>query len=86
VTRKLEVQEDFARNTWEFVMTQRVRLQHIDQKQIAAHGWITRETYDSIGKERVKELIERSLAEELDRLEDALYAYDEAYGDTEPPY
>jgi hypothetical protein len=84
--RKLEAREDYAHNRWQFVMTQRLRLKYLEDQKIGAEGWVTNEAYHSIGEEEIRRVIEHNLNDELDRFADAVYAYDEAYGDTEPPY
>ena len=82
--RKLEAEFDHRRMVWEYVMSQVLRLDHLAVRQeILAHGEVTREMYESLGEQQVRSIIERQLDMELDRFEDALLAYDEAYGESE---
>jgi len=85
VTRKLESEEDYAHRRRRYVMTERVLLRNLGKTELVrAEGWVTNEALqnarDSLA---VEAIIRRSLSKNLDGLEDALRAYDEAYGETE---
>jgi hypothetical protein len=80
--RKLEASFNHASMVWEFAMYQTVHLEHLEHQRIAAQGFVSREMYESLGAEQIQAIIERQLHAELNRFEDALRAYDEAYGES----
>lgn len=80
--RKLEVQEDYARNRFEYVMSQRIETQFQEPQMVGAQMFVTRELWEDIkDREEMKDFIETQLNEQLDRLLEQVEAYDEAIGE-----